>query len=521
MNESQKNRYEKYKVVAFVTLVIFAICAGFSSYIIWHGQQDIAEKISANEKTIQAIASIVGENNATKYKRRIKSFLNIKAAPVREEILKAFERQDREGLLKLSKPYFKLFKKENPHFKNLGWVLPNNRVFLRIHKPEMLAEDISVLRPDLVRANKDLQQNYGYMPGHAGLSFRVVQPVIYKGNHLGVVQFGLSESLLVDMLQKQFEDVLVYQVIPAKTFQKVKFSTLPSYIDGSFTVQSHEHDIDLLKSASTAIDWSLDQQRTVIQGKDYVISKVLDLSNYEGKPEGWLFALTDISELTSEMRTDIIIIISLSIILILLSSFIISKSYNKLIDKITQQNIRLEGKVVERTKELAAEKERLAVTLRSIGDGVITTDIEGKIVLINKVAEDLTGWSNEDASGKLAHEVFSIVNEKTGQKCASPVSRVLELGRIVGLANHTALIAKNGAQISIADSGAPIRDAQSKIVGVVIVFRDVTNERRIEEELLKTRKLESVGVLAGGIAHDFNNILAAILGNIELASLRV
>ncbi|MEA3360720.1 MAG: ATP-binding protein, partial [Thermodesulfobacteriota bacterium] len=150
-----------------------------------------------------------------------------------------------------------------------------------------------------------------------------------------------------------------------------------------------------------------------------------------------------------------------------------------------------------------------------------TTDIEGKIVIINKVAEDLTGWSNEDARGKLAHEVFSIVNEKTGQKCASPVSRVLELGRIVGLANHTALITKNGTQVSIADSGAPIRDAESKTVGVVIVFRDITHERRIEEELLKTRKLESVGVLAGGIAHDFNNILAAVSGNIELASLRV
>ena len=172
-------------------------------------------------------------------------------------------------------------------------------------------------------------------------------------------------------------------------------------------------------------------------------------------------------------------------------------------------------------EELAAEKERLAVTLQSIGDAVITTDIDGKIVLINKVAEDLTGWSNEDARGKFAHEVFSIVNEKTGQKCASPVSRVLEFGRIVGLANHTALITKNGAQISIADSGAPIRDAESKIVGVVLVFRDVTHERRIEAELLKTRKLESVGVLAGGIAHDFNNILVAVLGNIELASLRV
>ncbi|MBC8318679.1 MAG: PAS domain S-box protein [Desulfobulbaceae bacterium] len=203
---------------------------------------------------------------------------------------------------------------------------------------------------------------------------------------------------------------------------------------------------------------------------------------------------------------------------------VVSRALNSMTQNIDSQTRKLHEEIVVRIQaehDLTNERERLTVTLRSIGDGVITTDIEGKIVFINKVAEQLTGWSNEEAQGKPSHEVFNIINERTGQKCASPVSRVLEFGRIVGLANHTALITKNGAQISIADSGAPIRDAESKITGVVIVFRDVTNERRIEEEQLKVRKLESVGVLAGGIAHDFNNILAAILGNIKLASLRV
>ncbi len=170
---------------------------------------------------------------------------------------------------------------------------------------------------------------------------------------------------------------------------------------------------------------------------------------------------------------------------------------------------------------LQAEKERLSVTLRSIGDAVITTDIEGNVIFLNKVAEELTGWTNESAQGNASTDVFHIINERTGLRCASPVQRVLELGRIIGLANHTALIAKDGATRSIADSGAPIRDRNSKIIGVVLVFRDITHEKKTEEELIKVRKLESVGVLAGGIAHDFNNILAAILGNIELAGYRI
>ncbi len=172
-------------------------------------------------------------------------------------------------------------------------------------------------------------------------------------------------------------------------------------------------------------------------------------------------------------------------------------------------------------KNLATEKERLAVTLRSIGDGVITTDIEGKVVFINKIAEDLTGWLTEEAKGKSSTEIFHIINEKTGKKCVSPVQRVIELGRITSLVKHTELIAKDGVTRSIADSGAPIRDNNGKLIGVVLVFRDITHERKIEEELLKVQKLESVGILAGGIAHDFNNILSAVLGNVELASNRI
>jgi PAS domain S-box-containing protein len=168
-------------------------------------------------------------------------------------------------------------------------------------------------------------------------------------------------------------------------------------------------------------------------------------------------------------------------------------------------------------EELAAERERLAVTLRSIGDGVITTDTEGKVVMMNKVAEQLCGWTSHEATGKRLGEVFNIVSEKTGRPCENPVDKVLATGTIITLANHTTLISRDGTRRSIADSGAPIRDMASSVIGVVLVFRDVTEQKRTELELIKTQKLESVGILAGGIAHDFNNILAAILGNIDLA----
>ncbi|VVS91116.1 PAS domain S-box protein [Desulfoluna spongiiphila] len=174
----------------------------------------------------------------------------------------------------------------------------------------------------------------------------------------------------------------------------------------------------------------------------------------------------------------------------------------------------------EAEEKLSQEKERLAVTLRSIGDGVITSDVSGRVVLMNKIAEKLTGWTQAEAAGKPMADVFRIINEKTRKPCENPVEKVLATGNIITLANHTALIAKDGTERCIADSGAPIMDRTSAIVGVVLVFRDVTDENRMEEELLKARKLESVGVLAGGIAHDFNNILTAVLGGVSLARTR-
>ena len=169
--------------------------------------------------------------------------------------------------------------------------------------------------------------------------------------------------------------------------------------------------------------------------------------------------------------------------------------------------------------ELAAEKERLSVTLQSIGDGVISTDLQGKVISLNKVAEALTGWIEDEARGEPLTNVFHIVNELTRKPCEDPVCKVMETSGVVGLANNTILIAKNGEEYVIADSAAPIMDSQSKIVGAVLVFRDVTEKRKMEAELVKAQKLESLGVLAGGIAHDFNNFLTVLIGNLSLAKM--
>jgi PAS domain S-box-containing protein len=169
---------------------------------------------------------------------------------------------------------------------------------------------------------------------------------------------------------------------------------------------------------------------------------------------------------------------------------------------------------------LEAEKERLAVTLRSIGDGVIATDIDGRVVLLNAVAETMTGWAQAEAVGRPVEDVFRLVHGRTRAPLVNPVSRALSTRHAVGPTNYSRLLALDGTERLVAESAAPIRDAEGRTLGVVLVFRDETEKERIDAELQRSGTLESLGVFAGGIAHDFNNILTGILANLSLARLR-
>jgi PAS domain S-box-containing protein len=178
---------------------------------------------------------------------------------------------------------------------------------------------------------------------------------------------------------------------------------------------------------------------------------------------------------------------------------------------------------------LSAQREWFRVTLSSIGDAVITCDRDAKITFVNAVAAGLTGWPPEEALGRPLSEVFHIVNEKTRQAVANPIELVLRSGHTVGLANHTVLIRRAGAEIPIEDSASPILDDSGRVVGVVLVFHDVTERRRAEEALAEQkewfeRTLESIGdaVIATDVRGEivFMNPVAEHLTGCRIADVR-
>jgi PAS domain S-box-containing protein len=184
-----------------------------------------------------------------------------------------------------------------------------------------------------------------------------------------------------------------------------------------------------------------------------------------------------------------LLMVMLLIIILYLFNRKIRLIVNARTTELSQSNALLTREAAERWRSERAAREsgeNLAITLRSIGDAVIAADSTGRVTQMNPVAEALTGWTAEEAANRSIDEIFHIVNARTRERTANPMESVLRNGTKVGLANHTVLISRTGAEHHIADSAAPIRNAAGAVTGVVLVFRDVTKEYAREERLRKS-----------------------------------
>jgi PAS domain S-box-containing protein len=187
-----------------------------------------------------------------------------------------------------------------------------------------------------------------------------------------------------------------------------------------------------------------------------------------------------------------------------------------------EETRRLHGETVaallqarESEQRLADENERLSVMLRSIGDGVIASDLDGRVLLINNVAEALTGWHRDDALGQPLAAVFRNLDPDTRKRCtiAVPASD----GDLSGSRRSTILVARDLTERPIEECAAPLCDGAGRTIGMMLAFRDISDALRVQEARARADRLASLGLLAGGIAHDFNNIMMSVMGNISLA----
>ena len=177
--------------------------------------------------------------------------------------------------------------------------------------------------------------------------------------------------------------------------------------------------------------------------------------------------------------------------------------------------------LLQKHKGLLEQEENLRVTLSSIGEGVIATDVDGCIQQINPIAELLTGWPAEEAINRPLSDVFTIVNSNTFGPIKNSVEEVIESGETISQKNTAILISRDKSECYISDSAAPIRSNDGKIIGAVLVFKDITEENALQYKLHQSQKLDAIGQLSAGVAHDFNNMLGGIISAADLAKMHI
>jgi PAS domain S-box-containing protein len=231
-------------------------------------------------------------------------------------------------------------------------------------------------------------------------------------------------------------------------------------------------------------------RKGIVEGIDYRGEKVFAAVQPIPQTPWFLVAKMDKSEAMEEGHFSGLLIIGLTLSLFIAASAITWAAWQQG----RKSNYKLRLGIEEAKRE---SEERYRITLMSIGDGVIITDGSGNVTLLNAVAENLTGWKQDEAYGKPIDEIFNIYHEQTHQKVEDPISEVIRTGQVIGPANHTLLLSRNGVEYPIKDSSAPIRNNKGDLIGVVLVFRDQTVERTAERLLQAehNRLQESVDLL--------------------------
>ena len=325
-----------------------------------------------------------------------------------------------------------------------------------------------------VSENKIIFTDFYYCSVHKKIHYDFISPIVNeKGIPIAVMNFRIDP------------DDYLYPYIQRLPISSRTAETLIFRKEGDHILFLNE----LRHKKNTALKLKLPFSRTdlisikavlgkegIFEGKDYRgVDVIGDVQKVPGM-NWFIVTKMDETEAYSELGGIRVLLLFVTILSILLIATGLALVY-----KYRQGNVFKE--MSQKDKDLAEAQEEFRTTLYSIGDGVITTDIKGRIIRMNHVAESLTEWKEGEARGKKLETVFRIKDEDTGNLIENPVQKILNSGGIAGLANHTLLVSKKGNEISISDNSTPIKNKDGEIIGVVLVFRDQTNEREAEKRL--------------------------------------
>ncbi len=359
------------------------------------------------------------------------------------------------------------------------YILDNRGEMLFSVDPDFTIVDSGTIRfaLDVFNSGEITIHDFYYCPTHREIHFEIFAPVRDENqNIISVVIFRINPDLFLYPIisERLTSSVTKESYLVKRDGERILFLSPLRHVDNSKLQISISDD----RAEVTAVR-ALQGEDGVLEGVDYRNERVLSNSRRIPNTNWYILTEIDIKELNEELDRQSFWFISAIIFLILMIAAFVSWIYHR-----RQRDFYRE--LSEKRMQLFQAQEEYGATLYSIGDGVITTDQHGNVKHLNPVAERLTGWREPEAIGKRVEEVFVIENEETRDSVESPVHNVLKNGRVVGLANHTILISKEGHETPISDSGAPIKDKDGRLLGVIMVFSD-QSELRIRQKLTDIR----------------------------------
>jgi PAS domain S-box-containing protein len=508
---------DKNKAIITVGLSIVVLAGIFLYHGITRYNALVQQSIAQEEKRFHAHILDLEKYAFGPYTSRIGNILRLKS-----KMVAAFASRNRETLYIATLPLYEALKRENPYFEVMHFHLPDGTTFLRMHNPEFFGDNLKDVRPIVEAVNRSKTQHSGFEIGRHGPYYRIVQPVFFEDNYIGILEFGIKTHQLLEAAQSNLSGNSTAYFLETE-WQKVDhegkhFKMLPF---GKFVLNSHNDPFYM--NLPSKIDLNKQFIHIKMDDKIYVLHSQPVFRNYRQEVLGGIVIPQDITYLIQERNKFIIQMCALVLLLTILSLSVLYMSFNKLVRSLEKSKIKLKDSVDALTTEVKerekAEDKALQAqnewekTFDVMDDMVTIQDRDMYIVRANKAAEDFFEVGPGELDGKKCYEVF--------RGSLEPCPRCPGLDTLQDIQNHSEIIEHKELKKIFQVSSAPLLNKNNDVRYLVHVARDITEQKKLEEDLFQAHKMEAIGTLAGGIAHDFNNILSSIIGFAELAKLNI
>ncbi|RLC01767.1 MAG: hypothetical protein DRH34_08520 [Deltaproteobacteria bacterium] len=484
----------------------------------------LSDTILNEYQSQKKIMGLIFEQTDQRYKSRIKSMVKN-----RQEIVRSFAAKDRDKLLQLSSIMLGLLQRENPYLRAFFFANSDNTIFLRVHKPQLYGDDLSLISPLTIEGNRVRKMLAGFEIVKGGLQYRIVYPVFVDGEYIGLLGFGIDADFFLDQLhldnfthmRKNYQE----RVDIALVFSKSELSKAIFFDKPYRTISNHAifaKSPSLFQQLPDSLDLAQEIHQIKLNGANYAVLHAADFKDYKDNLVAWSIALIDIQTLVAGTKRTIVLTIMLALALLFFTFVMLYYNFNLLFKKIStlndslkQSNQELEHRVEQRTAELQEGEERLKAIFEANPDPVAVYDVNGYPLYLNPAFTKVFGWALDELQGR--HIPFVPDSEK--KLTQLKIKEIFESGNPVRF--ETKRSTKYGKTIDVLLSAAIIKDLQGINNGLVVNLTDMSEQKMIEGQLRQSQKMEAIGTLAGGIAHDFNNILSGILGFTHLAEINI